>query len=91
MSLDAAPERPVQRVLSDRLFLSLRTCATHPAGPLRAVSELVEALECGEIDIDDALDVVEDVAARYRQQVNVPTARLEVVERFLAALLRRPA
>ncbi|HWD55836.1 MAG TPA: hypothetical protein VG346_11975 [Acidimicrobiales bacterium] len=68
------------------LFLSLRTCATHQAGPLRAVADLMRAVELGELSGTEARAVCDRVAGRCRAIQQMPADRLHVVERFLSAL-----
>ncbi len=71
---------------AEALFLSLRSCATHTAGPLRAVASLAEAVEVGEISEDGARVICDDVAARFRSMSTMPGDRLAIVTQFLSVL-----
>jgi len=68
-----------------RLLLALRQCATHPAGPLRAVADLVEARRRGELD-DDALRRVRDSARRLVDEGAMPEDRRQTASAFLDAV-----
>lgn len=78
----------VEHLVEDQLFLSLRTCATHPAGPLRAVAELQLLIERGELQRDDARQLVDRVAQRFAEVPGVPDDRCRTVQLFVAALWR---
>jgi hypothetical protein len=88
----ALPTEPVQgdtsmpvslapRSLASSMFLALRTCATHPAGPLRAVSELVDAGLTSEELSTLACELRARVAA-----MDMPEERRLVASRFLDAI-----
>jgi hypothetical protein len=64
-----------------RLFLSLRQCATHPAGPLRAVSDLIDA----RLSPDELSALACDMRARVAE-MDMPADRRKVAARFLDAL-----
>jgi hypothetical protein len=72
--------------ITQNLFLALRTCATHPAGPLRAVAELHAAIADGALSAADGDYICAQALRRYRAQGNVPDDRLFTVEHFLAAV-----
>lgn len=65
--------------LADRLFLALRQCATHSAGPLRAVAELHAST------IPECAAALADVRRRLVEQ-GMPDDRREVVDAFLAVV-----
>lgn len=72
----------------DALSLALRTCATHPAGPLRAVAELQQLVESGQLTRDDARQLADRCARRFAEVPGVPDDRRRTVELFVAALWR---
>ena len=72
-------------MIGNDLFLSLRQCATHSAGPLAAVATLVQARAGDLITGDD----VEKIEARVRQRVadmTMPEDRRVRVDAFLNAI-----
>lgn len=70
--------------LADGLLLSLRTCATHPAGPLRAVAALVE-----NADAVDPADVERLVRERIAE-ADMPEDRRWTIECYLTAVFASP-
>lgn len=72
--------------LDETLFLALRTCATHPAGPLRAVAEVQRAIEAGDLTREEARRMAVLVSSRYAEQEGVLAERVDTVRLFLAAL-----
>lgn len=71
--------------IGDRLFLALRTCATHPAGPLRAVADLRRAYLAGDVGIDEVSELEQTLRDRVAA-MSMPDDRREVAVLFLDAV-----
>lgn len=90
MELGAASEElrevmdPVHS-LADRLLLSLRTCATHPAGPLGAVAALMAERMAGTLKAEQLATIQHDVVRRLRE-MEMPEERRRTAELYLAAV-----
>jgi hypothetical protein len=69
-----------------RFALAVRTCALHPAGPLRTVAGIVADVRAGKLGPADADELVRRVLRQVEQLDDVPPDRVEVVEQFVAAL-----
>lgn len=67
----------------DALLLSLRQCATHSAGPLRAVADL--AVAAPELGTAGMLEILDDVKQRLDLMSMPPDRRAPVVA-FLAVV-----
>lgn len=66
------------------LGLALTGCRRHAAGTLRAVSDLVGAVERGELGTEDLRRLEEDLRAQAAEAYSV--AEYEQVDAFLGAL-----
>lgn len=69
-----------QVALEDGLFLALRQCATHSAGPLRAVADLY-----GKFNGSDLLVIFQRLNARL-DAMQMPDDRRDVLDRFLTVV-----
>lgn len=78
MTLVGVPGPPT---LEDQLFLALRQCATHPAGPLRVVSEICDEWDAG----GNVEAMVERVRSRF-VAMDMPDDRRSVGLKFLRVL-----
>lgn len=70
---------------ADRLLLALRTCATHPAGPLRAVAELVEMRRTMLLSGEQVSEVAAEVRQRIAEQ-DMSDERRVILTSFLDAI-----
>lgn len=61
-----------------RVFLALRQCTTHPAGPLRTVADLRRAQLAGFTIVD-----VEHRVRSELEAADIPAERREVMDAFL--------
>lgn len=69
--------------MQDALVLSLRQCATHSAGPLRAVADL--AIAVPDLGIAGVEQLREEVLARL-DGMQIPTERRATIIAFLAVV-----
>jgi hypothetical protein len=76
---------PAVRSPGERLALSLRTCSTHPAGPLRTVAELQEERERQELSDAQWSAILDEGLARYLG-TGPPLERARIVQLFVQAL-----
>lgn len=67
----------------DALLLSLRQCATHSAGPLRAVADLAVAVP--DLGLVGVAEIIDDVTARLEVTEMLPERRAAIVA-FLAVV-----
>ena len=72
----------------DALFLALRTCVTHGAGPVRAVAEISASVRRGELSRADARAIADRCAQRFRDVPGVPADRVAAIDAFIEALWR---
>lgn len=74
--------------LEGLVFQSLRQCATHPGGPLKAIATVQAAWEADDLTYDEWNAIWTNVEQRYQAQKNVPIDRIDTVGLFLRAFLR---
>ncbi len=73
--------------IEDKLWLAMRQCATHTAGPLAAVAAFGQARATGTITDEEIDAMLDRLERRYREQSgDVLGERLTTVHHFLSAL-----